>query len=193
MDEIEKGTELGKILGDGPSAVGRHFNHHRVPVVKNQSIAAYDPRRLPANGVTYATSTMGADHTAANLVGEYLGGALDPEKSEGHVEASKNLQPVMAFVDCIGLCLFASVPMASPEGGAALFKAMSAFLGKPFGPEDMIGMGGRCMKIEHEFNLKAGLSAKDDRLPEFFKKEALPPHNHVFKISDEALDSVFAQ
>jgi aldehyde:ferredoxin oxidoreductase len=192
MEEIGKGSKLGKVLGDGPAAVGKHFNHARVPVVKNQSIAAYDPRRMPANGVTYATSPMGADHTAGNLVGEYLKGALDVEKPEGHVEASRNTQPVMAFIDCTGICLFASFPMGTPEGGAAFFKALSIRLDKTFGPEDMIVMGTRCLTVEREFNQKAGLTRDDDRLPQFFRDEPLPPHNYVFKISDDELDSVFA-
>ena len=50
MGEIAGGTEFGKILGDGPVAVGKHFNHHRVPVAKGQSIAAYDPRGMQGSG-----------------------------------------------------------------------------------------------------------------------------------------------
>ncbi|MFZ0449935.1 MAG: aldehyde ferredoxin oxidoreductase C-terminal domain-containing protein [Desulfatiglandaceae bacterium] len=191
MEEIASGSETGKIFGNGPVTVGRHFNHSRVPAVKNQSIAGYDPRSMPANGVTYATSPMGADHTAGNLVGEYLSGALDATKVEGHIEASRNIQPVMAFVDCTGVCLFATFSMATPEGGEAFFKAMSARQGSPFSPEDMIGMGMRCLKAERDFNRRAGLTKDADRLPRFFKDEPLPPHNTVFNISDEELDSVF--
>ena len=72
VEEIGQGTEMGRLLGSGPVAVGRHFNNPRVPAVKGQSIAAYDPRAMKGNGVTYATCPMGADHTAGNLVGEYL-------------------------------------------------------------------------------------------------------------------------
>jgi aldehyde:ferredoxin oxidoreductase len=192
MEEIAKGTEFGKILGDGPVAVGEHFKHHRIPVVKRQSIAAYDPRAMPGNGVIYATSPMGADHTAANLIEEYLTGQLDPQKKSGHVEAAKNAQPVFTFADSIGVCLFATVAMGTPEGGEAFFKVMTALLGRPFGPEDMMAMGLRCIEKEKEFNKKAGFTSKDDRLPEFFKTEPLPPSNAVFSISDEDLDSVFS-
>jgi hypothetical protein len=70
---------------------------------KGQSIAAYDPRAMQGNAVTYATSPMGADHTAGNVVGEYLTQALDPLKSDGQVEASRNMQIAMAAVDCTGV------------------------------------------------------------------------------------------
>jgi aldehyde:ferredoxin oxidoreductase len=191
LQEIARGTTFGKILGNGPAAVGSHFKHHRVPVVKGQSIAAYDPRGMQGNGVTYATSPMGADHTAGNLVGEYLTGALDPLKAEGQVEASRSVQPVMAFIDCTGICLFASFAMATPEGGEAFFKALSARMGTPMGPEVIGELGTRVLRAVREFNRKAGFSEKDDRLPRFFYEEPLPPHNTVFLISDEDLDKTF--
>jgi aldehyde:ferredoxin oxidoreductase len=146
---------------------------------------------MPANGVVYATSPMGADHTAGNLVGDYLAGVLDPEKPEGHVEAARDKQPVFAFIDSVGICLFATASMATDEGGKAFFDAMSALLGRRFAPQDMIAMGQRCLQTEREFNRKAGFTKDDDRLPDFFKTEPLLPGNAVFKIEDEALDSVF--
>ena len=191
VEGIAKATELGKILGRGPLAVGRHFNHHRVPVVKGQSIAAYDPRAMQGNGVTYATCPMGADHTAGNLVGKYLGGALDPLEPDGQVEASRNAQISIAAVDCTGLCLFASLPLATPEGGEAFLKAMNARFGTSLGPDSVPALGMKVLQAEREFNRKAGFTSKDDRLPEFFLKEPLPPHNKVFLVSDKEIDRTF--
>ena len=42
VEEVAGGTEMGKIVGNGPAAVGEHFKHDRVPVIKGQSMAA-DP------------------------------------------------------------------------------------------------------------------------------------------------------
>ena len=191
VEEIANGTEFGKILGNGPAAVGKHLNHERIPVVKGQSIAAYDPRSMQGNGVTYATSPMGADHTAGNVVGEYMAGTLDPLKPEGQVEASRNVQIAMASVDCTGLCLLASFALTTPEGGEAFLKAMNARFGTQLGPDDIPALGIRVLKAEREFNMKAGFTKEDDRLPEFFYKEALPPHNTVFAVSGEEMDGTF--
>ena len=191
VEEIAEGTELGKILGNGPAAVGKHFNHHRVPVAKGQSIAAYDPRAMQGNAVTYATSPMGADHTAGNVIGEYMAQKLDPLKAEGQVEASRNTQIAMASVDCTGLCLLASFALTTPEGGEAFVKAMSAKFGVALGPDDVPAMGIRVLKAEREFNRKAGFTNEDDRLAKFFYEEPLPPHNKVVLISDEEMDSTF--
>ena len=191
VEEIALGTEFGRILGQGPAAVGKHFNHARVPVVKGQSIAAYDPRAMLGNGVTFATSPMGADHTAGNVVGEYLGQTLDPLNPEGQVEASRNLQIGTAAMDCTGLCFMAYVALTTPEGGGALLKAINAKFGTQLGPDDVPALGLRVLQAEREFNRKAGFTSKDDRLPEFFYKEPLPPHNMVFSIPDEEIDRTF--
>ena len=188
LEEIGNGTPFGKVLGSGAAVLGKHFNHKRVPVVKGQTIAAYDPRAMQGNAVTYATCPMGADHTAGNVVGEYMSGALDPLKREGQVEASRNNQIAMAAVDCTGLCLMASVALTTPEGGAAFLNAMNAKFGLQLGPDDIPAMGIRVLKEELDFNRKAGFTAADDRLPQFFYEEPLPPHNKVVLISDEEMD-----
>ena len=191
VEDVARETELGKLIGNGPDAVGKHFNHHRVPTVKGQSIAAYDPRGMQGNGVTYATSTMGADHTAGNMLGHYLTGALKPLEAEGQVDGSRKAQIGMAAMDCTGMCILAGMGMATPEASGAMFKMLSAKLGTPIGPKEYAGMGMRTLKVEREFNTKAGFTAKDDRLPKFFYEEPLPPHNKTFVVSDEALDQLY--
>ena len=192
VEEIAQGTKFGKILGNGPAAVGKHFGHDRVPVVKGQSIAAYDPRAMLGLGVTYATSPMGADHTAGNVLGAYLTQQLNPLDPKGQMEASRFLQIAMAAFDTMGQCFMASVALLSPEGFEAFGKVIGAKSGTQLGPDDFpIGMGVRVLKAEKEFNRKAGFTSEDDRLPRFFYEEPLPPHNTVFVISDEELDSTF--
>ncbi|MBW1820011.1 MAG: aldehyde ferredoxin oxidoreductase [Deltaproteobacteria bacterium] len=188
LEEIGRGSEIGLVLGNGCVAVGKHFNHERVPAVKGQSIAAYDPRALQGNGITYATSPMGADHTAGNLIGEYLGGALNPLGKEGQVEASRNAQIAMAMVDNAGICLLASFALADPAGGEAFLKIINAKLGTQMGPDDGPAQAVGILQAELEFNRKAGLTKEDDRLPKMFYDEPLPPHNKVFLFSGEELD-----
>ena len=61
-------SELGTTLGNGAEAVGKKYGVTRIPVVKHQAMPAYDPRPIQGIGVTYATSTMGADHTAGYAI-----------------------------------------------------------------------------------------------------------------------------
>ncbi|MFP3981922.1 MAG: aldehyde ferredoxin oxidoreductase C-terminal domain-containing protein, partial [Desulfobacterales bacterium] len=145
LEEIAAGTEMGVILGSGPVAVGKHFSHHRIPAVKGQGIAAYDPRGMQGNGVTYATSTMGADHTAGNLIGQYLGKQLDPLSAEGQVEASRSAQIAMAALDCTGLCMLAASALNSPDAAEAMVSLLSAKTGTSLGKDVMTEMGKRVL------------------------------------------------
>ena len=97
----------------------------------------------------------------------------------------------MASIDCTGLCLLASFALSTPEGGGAFLQAMNAAFGTDFGAEAIPEMGLKVLKAEREFNRKAGFGEKDDRLPEFFYKEPLPPHNTVVLMSNEDIDSTF--
>ncbi len=55
--------------------------------------------------------------------------------------------------------------------------------------EDLKNLGKTILKRERAFNLAAGGTTADDRLPDFFK-EPLPPHNAVWDFTGEELDRV---
>jgi aldehyde:ferredoxin oxidoreductase len=195
VKEVGKGTHLGRILGNGAAVTGKVFGVERVPVVKGQAMPAYDPRGVQGIGVTYATSTMGADHTAgyavaANILG--VGGNVDPLKPEGQIELSRNLQIATAAVDSTGMCLFiAFAVLDQPDTFQALIDLLNSFYGLSLTGDDVTELGKTILKTEREFNAKAGFTAKHDRLPEFFKNEKLPPHEISFSVEDKDLDQVF--
>ena len=194
VESVAEGTPLGRIIGSGPDVVGRCFGHNRVPTVKGQSIAAYDPRAIQGMAVTYSTTPMGGDHTAGWVVDQNLedfGGTINPLGTEGQVEASRNTQIHMAAVDSIGLCDFAQTGLAAEGGMENVYEMISAKLGHPFGEADWTDLGLKVLKAEREFNRNAGFSNAADRLPEMFYKEPLPPHNAVVMFSDEELDTTF--
>jgi len=195
IKEVGQGTPLGRILGSGAAVTGKVFGVERVPVVKGQAMPAYDPRAVQGIGVTYATSPMGADHTAGYAVATNIlnvGGQLDPLKPEGQAELSRNLQIATAAIDSTGMCLFiAFAVMDQPETFQALIDMINAFYGLNLTADDVTALGKSVLKNERDFNARAGFTAQDDRLPDFFKKEKLPPHNITFQVKDEELDQVF--
>ena len=190
-EEIRKATPLGRILGNGAGSVGRTYGLTRIPVVKNQGIPAYDPRAVKGIGITYATSTMGADHTAGYTIATNIlkvGGFVDPLQKEGQVELSRNLQIATAAVDSTGLCIFVAFPALDiPECFTAIYEMINARYGLNLTADDVIALGKHILKTEHEFNLAAGFTNKDDRLPEFFE-EPVPPHNAVWDMTGEEID-----
>jgi aldehyde:ferredoxin oxidoreductase len=194
-DEVAKGTALGRILGGGAGMVGKAFGVTRVPVVKNQALPAYDPRTVQGIGVTYATSTMGADHTAGYAVATNIlkvGGDVDPLKPEGQVELSRNLQIATTAIDSTGLCLFIAFPILDqPETFQSLLDLLGGFYGIEMTGDDVVALGQKVLTLERDFNKAAGFGPADDRLPSFFKTEKLPPHNLTFGVTDEELDQVY--
>ncbi len=195
VKEVGKGTDLGRILGNGAAVTGKVFGIERVPVVKGQSMPAYDPRAIQGIGVTYATSTMGADHTAGYAVATNIlkvGGYVDPLKPEGQIDLSRNLQIATAAIDSTGMCLFiAFAVLDQPDTFQALIDMLNAFYGLSLTADDVVALGKKVLKMERDFNARAGFTAKHDRLPEYFKKEPLPPHNVTFQVTDEDLDKVY--
>ncbi len=194
VKEVGKGSPLGRVLGSGAEVTGKVLGVERVPVVKGQAMPAYDPRGIQGIGVTYATSTMGADHTAGYAVASNVagvGGKTDPLSPEGQAELSKNLQIATAAIDATGMCLFIAFPLLDqPETFQAMVDLINAFSGSNMTADDVAELGKSILKSEREFNAAAGFTNRDDRLPDYFKKEKLPPHDITFQVSDQELDQV---
>ena len=156
---------------------------------------AYEPRAVKGIGITYATTPMGADHTAGYTIApEIIGvaGKVDPLAPAGKVELSHNFQAATAFIDSSGHCLFIAFPILDIAAGfEGMVEECNGVLGTNWTTADVGKYGDAVLKIERLFNEAAGIGKEADRMPEFMKTEALPPHNQVFDITDEELDSVF--
>ncbi len=196
LDEVRRGTPLGRLIASGAEVLGRAYGMERIPTVKGQSMPAYDPRAIQGMGVTYATSTMGADHTAgyavtANVLS--VGGKVDPLRPEGQVELSRNLQIATTAIDTTGLCLFvAFAVLDNPAALEGICEMLSGYHGRRIAAEDFLALGTQTLALERGFNKAVGYTAAHDRLPDFFRTEKLSPHNVTFAVPDEELDQVFA-
>jgi aldehyde:ferredoxin oxidoreductase len=192
LKEIGAGTSLGRTLGSGAAVVGKTYGATRVPVVKGQALSAYDPRSVKGMGITYATSTMGSDHTAGYCVPVNIlkvGGFVDPLKKDGQIELSRRLQIGTAFLDSTGLCVFVGFATLDDPGAFSLLAdILNAKDGLNKTVDEWRALGKTILITEHEFNLAAGFTNKDDRLPDFFE-EPVPPHNAVWDFTDEEIDS----
>lgn len=193
LKKVGSDDPLGRIIGNGAAYTGQAFGLDRVPVVKRQALPAYDPRAVKGVGVTYATTPMGADHTAGYAVCQNVlrvGGDVDPLKKEGNLEVSKNLQVATAAIDASGLCLFTAFPVLDNEDGVqTIVDLINARYGIDWSTDDFVNMGVSVLHNEYAFNRKAGFTKADDRLPDMFR-EPLPPHNTTWDFADEELQQV---
>jgi aldehyde:ferredoxin oxidoreductase len=183
LQEIDKGTILGRLLGSGAEIFGRAMGIKRIPTVKGQAMAAYDPRSIKGNGVTYATSPMGADHTAGNTVR-----AADHHSPENKATVSYNSQVISAAYDSLGLCLF--VGSVFNPNIELVVKMVSAKEGVELPADYMTTLGKKILGTEIDFNKKAGIGF--NRMTEFMEYEPLPPFDLVFDVPQEELDNIYA-
>lgn len=195
LEEVSRGTPMGRLLASGAEVLGKAYGVTRVPTVKGQAMPAYDPRAAKGIGVTYATTPQGADHTAgyaitANILG--VGGRRDPLSPVGQVELSRNLQIATAAIDAAGLCLFvAFAVLDDPNALDGVCEMIASFHGRTFTSAELLTLGKETLTRERDFNTRAGFSPAHDRLPGFFKTERLSPHNATFDVPDEELDALF--
>ncbi|HPQ44505.1 MAG TPA: aldehyde ferredoxin oxidoreductase C-terminal domain-containing protein [Syntrophales bacterium] len=186
IDEIGKGTVLGRLIGNGATLTGKVLGVSRVPTVKGQSMAGYDPRVLKGTGVTYATSPMGADHTAGNLILGREG--VDSTLPDGQIKASRDIQAYSTVLDNMGLCNFCGGARPTME---ILAQLLTKATGRDVDVDEVIEMGRNTLRCERKFNELAGFTKADDRLPRFFTKECLSPTGLAFDVQDRDLDDVF--
>lgn len=182
--EIRTGTPLGRLLGNGATMTGKVLGVERVPAVKGQALSAYDPRAVKGTGVTYATTPQGADHTCGLTIRAQVD-HLDPQ---GQVDLSYKAQLSMAGYDTLGACVFAGFGFAAtPE---SICDLLNARYGWGVDVDILAQLGAETLRLEREFNQRAGFTAVDDRLPEWMTREPLPPHNTVFDVPDAELDTI---
>jgi aldehyde:ferredoxin oxidoreductase len=173
LAEIRAGTEKGRIWAQGTARVGEHYKVRRVPVIKKQAISAYDPRVVEATGVAMMATAQGADHTAGNLP-RLKTREMDLDAIIGQ---SLTVQTNIAATDSLGLCIFGR--SVTEPNVQFIVDAINAAHGTSLTPEFFPALGRETLRMEHEFNRRAGFTAKDDELPAFFYTESLPPTNQV--------------
>ena len=172
LHEIADGTELGKAIGNGAVATGKHKNHARVPHARGQAIPAWDPRPLKATGVTYAAGPMGADHTAGLIVNPGL-------PADEFARASQDCQLVNAVCDSSGFCQFLQPNLDDIRSYYGML------YGEEISRDQIADLGWECLEDEWRFNELAGWKAEDDKLSDCLVEEGIGP-DHALKFDVDA-------
>ncbi len=185
VNEIRQNTPLGRILGMGATTAGKVLGVERVPAVKGQAMSAYEPRAIKGTGVTYATTAQGADHTS----GLTIRAKVDHQNPKGQVELSRNAQLNMAGYDTLGSCIFAGFGYSTAP--TLIAELVRSVYGWDVPDNYLQELGKETIKMEREWNRRAGFTKAQDRLPEWMTREPLPSINSVFDVPDEELDAIF--
>jgi aldehyde:ferredoxin oxidoreductase len=168
------GEGFGKKLALGSYRLAESYGHPEYSMTaKKQEMPAYDPRALQGIGLNYATSNRGGCHvrgymTAVEILGNPI--KMDNLATEGKAQWTITFQDLTAALDSSGACLFVTFGIGADELAAMISQAT----GVPYSTEEFMKIGARIWNMERLFNLKAGLSAKDDTLPPRMLKDPMP-------------------
>lgn len=166
---------VGNLLAEGSYRLAEHYGHPELSMsVKRQEMPAYDPRAMKGIGLNYATSNRGACHVRGYTISQeviespYL---VDRLVYVGKAELTKYMQDFTAVIDSSGMCLFTVFGLEYIRAYGPILRAIT---GIPYSDEELMKAGERIYNLERLFNLKAGLTKKDDTLPPRFLKEPIP-------------------
>ncbi len=170
-EQVAAGTGFGREIGQGSKRLCAKYGHPELSMtVKGQEFPAYDSRGIQGMGLSYATSNRGACHLRGYTVSsEVLGIPVktDPLVTEGKPGLVKAFQDATAVFDSSGLCLFTSFAWTLQDVAPQLQAACEG----DWSLDHLNLVGERIWNLEREFNLRAGLTMKDDTLPPRLTRE----------------------
>jgi aldehyde:ferredoxin oxidoreductase len=192
--KIARREGLGAVLAEGvmraAETMGQGAQAYAMQV-KGQALVARDPRASKGWGLAYAVSGRGACHVRAHIPEAYDPTAWDaslqeifkkyqdptnPLREEGKAELVKWHEDMQAFKNSMEICLFIIYPWTVPGGCVPrmLARLHEAVTGNPLDEQGLLKIGERIVNLERCFNIREGLTRRDDALPERFLKEPYP-------------------
>ncbi|WP_158212387.1 aldehyde ferredoxin oxidoreductase family protein [Natranaerobius trueperi] len=186
--------KLGKLLAQGTKNAAAELGKEaedKASHVKGMDIPAWGPRSTPGMGLAYMTADRGACHQRAFPIDYEVGGASFNGKTyerlqvRGKAETVASDQNFIAGLDAFVKCDFGTFGI-SEESYLALYEAAT---GENMSSERLYKLGERIWNLSRVFNLKQGLTKKDEKLPKRFY-EPLPDgpgKGHKFTKEDEKI------
>jgi aldehyde:ferredoxin oxidoreductase len=171
VEKIAMRSGLGDILAEGVRIAAQRFGkgaEKRAVHIKGLENPAFDPRGLVGTALGFAVADRGACHMWAS-VPEWRPG-LDGKVYEGKAKLVKESSEFMAVVASMIFCRFARpfYPWKTLE------RISPMLMGVKISEADFKMIGERITTLARAFNVREGISRKDDMLPERFFEEPLP-------------------
>jgi aldehyde:ferredoxin oxidoreductase len=177
---------FGDILAEGSHRLASRYGHPEYFMgSKKLDFASYDPRALQGMGLGYATNSRGACHIRGEVHDLTLYSvrhwrvtldrnieAVDPLRWDDKPMLGADIQDFFCIIDSCGMCNFMFFLALNEDHARSLIEAATGMdMG---GHRGLMKTGERIFNLERLFNLKAGLTAKDDTLPKRMLEEPMP-------------------
>jgi len=172
--QIGESKGIGKVLGLGSkeAAKGLGKNAEEFAIhVKGLDFAGHDPRAYNAGAVNFATSARGACHLSGfthvferALVAPEIGipEPIDRFEVSGKGILTAKTQDYMGMLDSLEICKFI---MFGGMGISTFIKWYKYVTGEQMDVNSFMKTGERIFNLKRLYNVKCGVSRKDDFLP----------------------------
>ena len=163
---------LGKLLAEGVRQASREIPGSApfAMQAKGMELGGYECRGSNGQALQYAISNRGGCHHAYGLPARNEGPAGTGNQITGKGALVKNLAIARIICDSIAVCTFAQ----NIFDAQTCADTLSALFGESWSLKEMEEVGLRVMAQERWFNMREGISRKDDTLPERLLKEPKP-------------------
>ncbi len=172
VELIGKNEGFGARLAKGVAALSREIpgSHDFAMQVKGLELAAYDPRAVFSQALSYAISCRGGDHGRGGymMVEFFETGDVDFYTHVGKAKKVVKQAELSAVYDLASICTFNFIPED------LIANLLQAIMGLELTPEIIRKTVRKTMDIERKFNNREGFTKKDDTLPPRLLNEPLP-------------------
>lgn len=179
LRKIAYREDIGNILAEGTREAGKILGGIASEMsvdVKGLELPAHDPRASYATGLQYATSTRGACHLNSLTSDLSLGGGtpgfgfMEPQEynrfelGEKEIQLVCTHQNVMAMLDSLTCCKFLMFGLGTDFLGTVL-EWIKYTTGWDMNREEFLKSGERIFNLKRMYQVKCGVTRKDDVLP----------------------------
>ncbi|MGQ9508382.1 MAG: aldehyde ferredoxin oxidoreductase family protein [Thermodesulfobacteriota bacterium] len=172
---------IGRILSEGVRKASILLGMEEEAVhVKGLEPAGFDPRVLKGMGLAYATSDRGACHLRATFYKSELSGQISPGQIKGKARLFVEYEDKMTLFDLLILCRFYRDLITWND----LQRIIQYTCGLSLKKKDLKKIASKVIDLARAFNLREGMSKKDDRLPRRFFREVLQGSEKIIRPKD---------
>jgi aldehyde:ferredoxin oxidoreductase len=171
LELIAKKEGIGARLAQGVARLSQEIpgSESFAMHVKGLELAAYDPRGVFGQGLSYAIAPRGGEHGRGGyMIVEFFMPDVDLYTHEGKAQRATQMAEDAAMYDLSSLCSFNFVPIP------LIPPLISAVTGKDYTEDSLREITRRVITLERKFNIREGFSRKDDTLPPRLLNEPLP-------------------
>ncbi|MHC1609394.1 MAG: aldehyde ferredoxin oxidoreductase family protein [Candidatus Methanofastidiosia archaeon] len=165
---------IGKILSQGTRRASDKLGGSEFAInVKGLELAGYEPRGSQGMALAYATSTRGACHLRSVMyLDEVFSNKLPGATLKGKVKPNIEYENILTLVDSLIMCRFASRSLVD-QSYEYISKLLYMVTGEEFTPSSLEWSSIRTWNMQRLFNIRQGVMASEDTLPERFFSEKL--------------------